>query len=110
MSDARSTSEAELVARRDRLVERFTLMQTQLGGLYYEMAIRDHVQPHVLARKAAELQRIDIELAQVEKLLSTGDAAAAGDCPSCGAPYGRADAFCSQCGHVLHAPVAAVAP
>jgi hypothetical protein len=104
VSAARPSTDVELVARRDRLVERFTLMQAQLGGLYYEMAIRDHVQPHVLARKAAELQRVDIELAQVEKLLKAGDAGAAGDCPGCGSPYGRADAFCSQCGHVLQVP------
>jgi hypothetical protein len=60
----------ELIARRDRLMERFAVMQSDLGGLYYEMAIRDHLRLDVLARKAAELQRVDIELAQVERLLS----------------------------------------
>jgi hypothetical protein len=89
----------ELATRRDRLVERFVLMQAQLGGLYYEMAIRDHVRHDVLTRKAAELQRVDIELAHVERLLAEGDAAPAGQCPGCGTPHGRADQFCSQCGH-----------
>jgi len=36
------------VAERDRLTERFALMQSELGGLFYEMAIRDHVQMDVL--------------------------------------------------------------
>jgi hypothetical protein len=92
----------ELAARRDRLVERFVLMQTELGGLYYEMAIRDHVRTEVLAAKAAELQRVDIELAQVERVMRGEDAGVAGHCAGCAAPYGRADAFCSQCGQPVH--------
>jgi hypothetical protein len=62
-------TEEELLARRDRLIERFAVMQSDLGGLYYEMAIRDHLRLDILARKAAELQRVDFELAQVEELL-----------------------------------------
>ena len=50
---------AELRAQRDRLLERFTIMQADLGGAFYEMAIRDHVRLDVLTRKAAELQRVD---------------------------------------------------
>ena len=92
----------ELVARRDRLVERFAVLQSDLGGLYYEMAIRDHVREDVLARKAAELQRVDVELAHVERMLR-GDATPGQACPSCGTPRGRADQFCSQCGHPLQA-------
>jgi hypothetical protein len=94
----------QLVARRDRLVERFVLMQAQLGGLYYEMAIRDSVRREVLDAKAADLQRVDIELAHVERLLSAGDAVAAGACATCGTPYGRADVFCAQCGTPLQQP------
>jgi hypothetical protein len=100
------SADPDLSARRDRLVERFVVMQAQLGGLYYEMAIRDHVRDDVLARKAAELQRVDLELAQVERALRGEDAA--GACPSCAAPYSRADAFCSQCGHPLRNPGEAV--
>ncbi|MDO8211060.1 hypothetical protein [Conexibacter sp. CPCC 206217] len=62
-------SDPELAARRDRLVERFTLMQADLGGVLYEMVIRDHVRMDVLTRKAAELQRVDAELAQVQRAL-----------------------------------------
>ena len=91
----------ELVAQRDRLLEKFTIMQADLGGAFYEMAIRDHVRMDVLTRKAAELQRVDAELLAVERLLELERADAAGMCPSCGAPLGPAVRFCGQCGHVL---------
>ena len=45
-------------------------MQADLGGAFYEMAIRDHVKMDVLTRKAAELQRLDIELGEVEEALA----------------------------------------
>ena len=48
-------------------------MQADLGGVFYEMAIRDHVRMDVLTRKAAELQRVDAELAQVERAARGGD-------------------------------------
>ncbi len=87
----------ELLAQRARLTERFALMQSELGGLFYEMAIRDHVQMDVLISKAAALQRVDSELAQLEHLLHDGNAAIGGQCPSCGATYARGAAFCAQC-------------
>ncbi len=91
----------ELRAQRDRLLEKFTVMQADLGGAFYEMAIRDHVRLDVLTRKAAELQRVDAELLAVERLLELERADAAGLCPSCGSPYGPAVRFCPQCGHSL---------
>jgi len=91
----------ELLAQRDRLLEKFTVMQADLGGAFYEMAIRDHVRLDVLTRKAAELQRVDAELLAVERLLELERSDAAGLCPSCGSPYGPADRFCPQCGHSL---------
>jgi hypothetical protein len=72
MSSAPDTAQPpakELVAERDRLVERFAVMQSELGGLLYEMAIRDHVNMEVLIARAAELQRIDGELAEIEAML-----------------------------------------
>jgi hypothetical protein len=60
---------ADLRAQRDRLLEKFTIMQTDLGGAFYEMAIRDHVRMDVLTGKAAELQRVDAELLAVERML-----------------------------------------
>jgi hypothetical protein len=92
---------AELVAQRDRLLEKFTVMQADLGGALYEMAIRDHVRLDVLTRKAAELQRVDAELIALERVLELERSDAAGLCPSCGAPYGHGVRFCAQCGHSL---------
>jgi hypothetical protein len=93
----------ELVAQRERLTERFALMQSELGGLFYEMAIRDHVNLEVLVGKAAALQKVDAELAQVEHLLSQNGPPAGGQCPSCATPYARGAAFCSQCATPLPA-------
>ncbi len=97
-----AVADADLVSRRDRLVERFALMQAELGGVYYEMAIRGSVNDDVLLRRAVELQQVDLELAQVERLLSGHDPVAGEPCPACGALTGRADAFCSQCATPLH--------
>ena len=91
----------ELLAQRDRLTERFALMQSELGGLFYEMAIRDHVRLDVLVEKAAALQRVDIELGQVGHLIDEGDRALGGHCPSCGLAHARGAAFCSQCAQPL---------
>jgi hypothetical protein len=68
--------DSELVAQRDRLTERFAVMQSELGGLFYEMAIRDHVRMNILIQKAAELQRVEAELAAIERLIDQGAAAA----------------------------------
>ena len=90
-----------LLARRERLAERLTTLQLELGGLYYEMAIRDHVVPEVLNERAARLQQVDAELAHVDALIQSGGSAAAGSCPSCHAPHARGAAFCWQCGTTL---------
>jgi hypothetical protein len=100
-AERKEEESAELIAQRDRLLEKFTLMQTDLGGAFYEMAIRDHVRLDVLTRKAAELQRVDAELLAVERVLELERADAAGLCPGCGAPYGHAVRFCAQCGTPL---------
>lgn len=91
----------ELVAQRDRLLEKFTVMQADLGGAFYEMAIRDHVRLDVLTRKAAELQRVDAELLAVERQLEIERTDAAGHCPTCNSPFNSADRFCPQCGSSL---------
>ena len=98
--------DAELLTQRDRLLEKFTVMQADLGGAFYEMAIRDHVRMDVLTRKAAELQRVDADLLAVERMLEMRRADAAGICPNCDSPYGPADRFCPQCGHSLTTAVA----
>lgn len=62
----------ELVAERERLTERFVLMQSELGGLFYEMAIRDHLELDLLVERAAAMQKIDAELAHLEQRLADG--------------------------------------
>ena len=79
-------------------------MQADLGGAFYEMAIRDHVRMDVLTRKAAELQRVDADLLAVERMLELRRSDAAGICPSCDSPYGPADRFCPQCGQLAGQP------
>jgi hypothetical protein len=91
----------ELRIQRDRLLEKFTVMQADLGGAFYEMAIRDHVRLDALTRKAAELQRVDAELLAVERQLEIERTDAAGHCPACNSPFGSADRFCPQCGSSL---------
>jgi hypothetical protein len=97
-----AASDADLLAQRERLTERFAIMQSELGGAFYEMAIRDHVRLDALMRKAAELQRVDTELAAVEQLIQTGGSAlVGGNCGQCGAVYARGAAFCAQCANPL---------
>ena len=94
----------ELQAQRDRLLEKFTVMQADLGGAFYEMAIRNHVRLDVLTRKAAELQRVDADLAQVERELRGNPLppiAPAGACPACGTPHAVQSRFCHSCGQPL---------
>jgi hypothetical protein len=98
---AESEENTDLLAQRDRLLEKFTIMQADLGGAFYEMAIRDHVRMDVLTRKAAELQRVDAELLTLERMLELQRSDSAGNCPSCGAPFGHADRFCGHCGRPL---------
>jgi hypothetical protein len=90
-----------LQSRRDRLADRLAELQWDLGGLTYEMAIRDHFRMDVLVRVAAELQRVEAELGEVERLLKTEAAGAAGQCDACGALHGRGAVYCWQCGKQL---------
>ena len=73
-------------------------MQADLGGAFYEMAIRDHVKMDVLTRKAAELQRLDMELGEVEEALELERSDSTAACENCGAEYEPGAKFCSQCG------------
>jgi hypothetical protein len=96
--------------RRRELAEQVLELHWDLGGLAYEMAIRDHFRLDVLVRRAALLQERDAELAEVERLLRLEDGASAGVCPACAAPHSRGALFCWQCGTTLmgSAPSSAV--
>jgi len=94
-------SMAELRERRKQLAERVAALTWDLGGLAYEMAIRDHYRLDVLARKASELQEADAQLSEVQRLLASTEAGVHGQCRSCGAVHSRGAAFCWHCGAPL---------
>jgi hypothetical protein len=95
------SARTELQRKRDTLAEQVTEMHWDLGGLAYEMAIRDHFRLDVLVRRAAALQERDAELAEVERLLRMERDGVAGSCPACGAPHSRGAVYCWQCGATL---------
>jgi uncharacterized Zn finger protein (UPF0148 family) len=90
--------DSELRRRRDELAEQVAELQWNLGGLAYEMAIRDHFRLDVLVRRAALLQERDAELAEVKRLLHMEETSIVGTCASCGAVRSRGAVFCWQCG------------
>ena len=91
----------DLERRRDQLRARVAELQWDLGGLVYEMAIRDHIKVDVLVRRAAVLQEADAELGEVERILRTEQTGAAGSCATCGAPHSTGATYCWQCGMPL---------
>jgi hypothetical protein len=92
---------SELRSRRDALAEQVAEMHWDLGGLAYEMAIRDHYRLDVLARKASELQEADAQLGEVQRMLANAEAGVDGQCRSCGAVHSRGAAYCWHCGAPL---------
>jgi hypothetical protein len=108
-----SGASVDLQRRRDQLTARVAELQWDLGGLAYEMAIRNSVRVEVLVRRAALLQDADAELGEVERILRMEQTGAAGACSSCGAPHSPGAAYCWQCGQPLLAQLstdAIVAP
>ena len=101
---------AELRHRRRELARRVAELHWDLGGLAYEMAIRDHFRLDVLVRRAAVLQEADGQLGEVERLLRLEDAGEAGACRNCGAPHSRGAVYCWQCGQPLMPLAGAGAP
>jgi hypothetical protein len=98
---ATSGSMAELRRQRLELAERVAALTWDLGGLAYEMAIRDHYRLDVLARKASELQEADAQLGEVQRLLATAEAGIHGQCRACGAVHSRGAGYCWHCGAPL---------
>ncbi len=91
----------DLERRRDTLKARVAEMQWDLGGLVYEMAIRDRIHVDVLVKRAALLQDADSELAEIERILRLEHSATAGGCASCGAPHSTGASYCWQCGQPI---------
>jgi hypothetical protein len=91
----------DLRRRRDQLSARMAELQWDLGGLVYEMAIRDSIRVEVLIQRAAALQDVDAELGEVERILRMEETGAAGECTNCGAPHSSGAVYCWQCGSPL---------
>ena len=92
------SADGDLQQRRDSLADQLAELQWDLGGLAYEMAIRDHFRLDVLTRQAAKLQQVDAELGEVERMLRLDQAGAAGACPSCGALYAQGSVTAGSAG------------
>jgi hypothetical protein len=95
----------DLERRRDQLVAKVAELQWDLGGLVYEMAVRNQIDVEVLVRRAVALQDADAELSEVERIVRMEQTGTAGACTSCGAPHSTGATFCWQCGQPLLAQV-----
>ncbi|HKB51588.1 MAG TPA: zinc ribbon domain-containing protein [Solirubrobacterales bacterium] len=91
----------DLERRRDQLIARVAELQWDLGGLVYEMAIRNRIQIEVLVKRAVVLQDADAELSEVERIVRSEETGTAGSCPNCSAPHSSGATFCWQCGKPL---------
>jgi hypothetical protein len=91
----------DLERRRDQLVARVAELQWDLGGLVYEMAVRNQIEVEVLVKRAVVLQDADAELSEVERIVRMEQTGTAGSCVSCGAPHSTGATFCWQCGQPL---------
>lgn len=87
-----------LEQRRNQLATRVAELQWDLGGLVYEMAMRDALKPAVIVERAAVLQRADAELGEVERILRLEKTGVAAFCHTCGAPHSSGAVYCWQCG------------
>src|SRR5437879_1510504 len=96
----------DLQRRRDQLAARTAELQWDLGGLVYEMAVRDRIRVDLLVRRAAALQEAEAELGEVDRILRTEQTGAAGSCTACGAPHSGGAVYCWQCGSPLLQQVA----
>ena len=96
-----AADDPSLRTERERLAAEVARLQWDLGGLAYEMAIRDHFRLDVLVRVAARIQERDAALGAVERALHLREGGAAGACGACGAMYSRGAAFCWSCGAEL---------
>lgn len=98
---SKETGTVDLERRRDQLTARFVELQWDLGGLVYEMAIRNRIRVDVIVQRAAVLQDTDAELGEVERILRMEQTGTAGTCASCGAPHSSGAAYCWQCGQPI---------
>jgi ribosomal protein L40E len=91
----------DIQRQRDQLHSRVAELQWDLGGLVYEMAVRDRIRVDVLIKQAAELQDADAHLSEVERILKLEQTSTAGVCKNCNAPHSSGAGFCWQCGQPI---------
>jgi hypothetical protein len=93
----------DLRRHREQLNQKVAELQWDLGGLVYEMAVRDRIRVDVIVQRAAELQDAEAELAEAERILAIDQTGIAGVCGHCNSPHSAGASFCWQCGQpVLH--------
>jgi hypothetical protein len=95
----------DLKRRREQLAARVAELQWDLGGLVYEMAVRNSINVELIVQRAVPLQDADAELSEVERILRMDETGATGACTGCGAPHSSGATFCWQCGKPLLAQV-----
>jgi len=88
----------DLERRREQLAAKVAELQWDLGGLVYEMIVRNSIDVEVIVKRAVPLQDADAELGEVERILRTEQTGTAGACTNCGAPHSSGATFCWQCG------------
>ena len=91
----------DLERRREQLVARVAELQWDLGGLVYEMIVRNSIDVEVIVKRALPLQDADAELSEVERILRMDETGSAGACGGCAAPHSTGATFCWQCGKPL---------
>jgi hypothetical protein len=99
----------DLERRREQLVAKVAELQWDLGGLVYEMIVRNSIDVEVIVKRAVPLQDADAELGEVERILRMEQTGTAGVCSSCGAPHSTGATFCWQCGKPILAQVSGAA-
>jgi hypothetical protein len=91
----------DLKRRREQLAARVAELQWDLGGLVYEMTVRNSINVELIVQRAVPLQDADAELSEVERILRMDETGATGACTGCGAPHSSGATFCWQCGKPL---------
>jgi hypothetical protein len=99
--ESSSTETLDLERRRAQLAARVAELQWDLGGLVYEMAVRNRMHTDVLVKRAAVLQDADAELGEIERILRLERTGVAALCLTCGAPHSTGAVYCWQCGTAL---------
>jgi hypothetical protein len=98
VADTDEARGVDLQRRREQLSARVAELQWDLGGLVYEMAVRNRIRVDLLVARAAALQDVDAELGEVERILRMDETGASGACLVCRAPHSSGAVYCWQCG------------